>query len=112
MKELDVESIDFEKGGGLVPVVVQDAETREVLMVAYANREALEETVKTGYAHYWSRSRRALWKKGETSGHLQKVKEVLIDCDRDTVLYIVDQVGVACHTGERSCFHTKLTGPE
>ncbi|MCL4435431.1 MAG: phosphoribosyl-AMP cyclohydrolase [Thaumarchaeota archaeon] len=108
MKEIKIDSIDFGKGDGLVPVVVQDAEKQDVLMVAYANREAIELTMKTGYAHYWSRSRQSLWKKGETSGHLQKVREVLIDCDQDTVLYIVDQTGVACHTGERSCFHNKL----
>jgi len=110
LKDVDVESIDFEKGKGLVPVVIQDAETREVLMVAYVNREALEETLKTGYAHYWSRSRRALWRKGETSGNLQKIRSILVDCDSDTLLYIVDQVGVACHTGERSCFHSRLKG--
>ncbi len=108
MKELDIESMDFKKGGGLVPVVVQDSETRDVLMMAYANREALQQTVKTGYAHYWSRSRKTLWKKGETSGHLQKVKEILVDCDQDTLLYIVDQTGVACHTGEKTCFHNRL----
>ncbi len=108
MKELKIDSIDFKKGDGLVPVVVQDAEKQDVLMVAYANREAIELTMKTGYAHYWSRSRQSMWKKGETSGHLQKVREVLIDCDQDTVLYVVDQTGVACHTGERSCFHNKL----
>jgi phosphoribosyl-AMP cyclohydrolase len=100
--------MDFKKGGGLVPVVVQDSETRDVLMMAYANREALQQTVKTGYAHYWSRSRKTLWKKGETSGHLQKVKEILVDCDQDTLLYIVDQTGVACHTGEKTCFHNRL----
>ncbi len=108
MKELDIESMDFKKGGGLVPVVVQDSETRDVLMMAYANREALQQTVKTGYAHYWSRSSKTLWKKGETSGHLQKVKEILVDCDQDTLLYIVVQTGVACHTGEKTCFHNRL----
>jgi phosphoribosyl-AMP cyclohydrolase len=78
-------------------------------MVAYANREAIEQTMKTHYAHYWSRSRKSLWKKGETSGHLQKVREILVDCDKDTVLYVVDQTGVACHTGEWSCFHNRLS---
>lgn len=100
--------IDFEKGNGLVPVVVQDVNTKKVLMVAYANREALEKTLKTGYAHYYSRSRGKLWKKGETSGNVQKVKEVLLDCDGDTLLYLVDQKGVACHTGEYSCFFRKV----
>lgn len=108
MKEIDIESIDFEKSGGLVPVVVQDSKTLEVLMVAYANKEALQQTFRTGYAHYWSRSRQALWKKGETSGHLQKISDILVDCDSDTILYIVEQIGVACHTGERTCFHNKL----
>jgi phosphoribosyl-AMP cyclohydrolase len=104
VKEENLKEIDFEKGGGLVPVVVQDASTKEVLMVAYANREALEKTLKTGFAHYYSRSRRKLWKKGETSGNTQRVKRVLVDCDGDTLLYIVEQKGVACHTGEYSCF--------
>lgn len=108
MKETHIETIAFEKGGGLLPVVVQDFKTRSVLMVAYANREALRQTVKTGYAHYWSRSRNTLWKKGETSGNLQKVREILVDCDHDTLLYIVDQTGVACHTGEKTCFHNRL----
>jgi phosphoribosyl-AMP cyclohydrolase len=99
-----LEAVDFEKGNGLVPVVVQDARTKEVLMVAYANREALEKTLETGYAHYYSRSRKELWKKGETSGNTQRVKKVLVDCDGDTLLYLVEQKGVACHTGEYSCF--------
>jgi len=99
-----LEAVDFEKGKGLVPVVVQDAKTKEVLMVAYANREALEKTLETGYAHYYSRSRKELWKKGETSGNTQRVKKVLVDCDGDTLLYLVEQKGVACHTGEYSCF--------
>lgn len=100
--------VDFQKGNGLVPVVVQDFSTKAVLMVAYANREALEKTLETGYAHYYSRSRGKLWKKGETSGNVQKVKEVLVDCDGDTLLYLVEQKGVACHTGEYSCFFRKL----
>ncbi len=108
MKEMDVESLDFEKGGGLLPIVVQDFETRDVLMVAYGNRESVQQTLKTGYAHYWSRSRRTLWKKGETSGHIQKVMEIRVDCDQDTLLYLVEQTGVACHTGEKTCFHNRL----
>jgi len=103
-----LEQIDFDKGNGLVPVVVQDANTKAVLMVAYVNQEALEKTLKTGYAHYYSRSRGKLWKKGETSGNVQKVKEVFLDCDGDTLLYVVDQRGVACHTGEYTCFFRKL----
>ncbi|MCS7121554.1 MAG: phosphoribosyl-AMP cyclohydrolase [Archaeoglobaceae archaeon] len=93
---------------GLVPVVTQDAKTKEVLMLAYANREAIEKTIKTGYAHYWSRSRRKLWMKGESSGNVQRVVEVKIDCDGDALLYLVDQVGNACHTGNRTCFFRRL----
>jgi phosphoribosyl-AMP cyclohydrolase len=88
---------------GLVPVVAQE-EDGTVLMLAWANREALDATLATGYAHYWSRSRRELWKKGATSGHLQEVTGVRIDCDADAVLYLVRQTGPACHTGSRSCF--------
>jgi phosphoribosyl-AMP cyclohydrolase / phosphoribosyl-ATP pyrophosphohydrolase len=93
---------------GLVPVVTQDAESGAVLMVAYATREALERSQETGQAHYWSRSRGAMWRKGETSGHVQEVKEIRVDCDGDTVLYRVRQTGPACHTGERSCFHRRV----
>ncbi len=99
-----VNGIDFEKGDGLVPVVVQDEKTKDVLMLAYANREALRLSFSTGIAHYWSRSRSSLWKKGETSGNVQKIKNIDTDCDRDTLLYVVDQVGVACHRGTWSCF--------
>ena len=99
-----LEEIDFDKGQGLVPVVVQDEKSGNVLMVAYANREAIERTISTGYAHYYSRSRQKIWKKGETSGNVQKVKRILLDCDSDTLLYVVEQKGVACHTGEYSCF--------
>jgi phosphoribosyl-ATP pyrophosphohydrolase/phosphoribosyl-AMP cyclohydrolase len=100
--------IDFEKNGGLVPVIVQDVDTNEVLMLAYMNKEALELTQKTGYAHYFSRSRNKLWKKGESSGNTQEVKEILIDCDNDTILLKVKQNGPACHTGRKSCFFTNL----
>lgn len=93
---------------GLVPVVVQDARTLEVLMLAYANREAIEKTIETGYAHYFSRSRNELWKKGETSGNYQKVLKIMYDCDADALLYVVEQEGVACHTGERTCFYRTL----
>jgi phosphoribosyl-AMP cyclohydrolase len=109
MSSVRVDEVAFAKGGGLVPVVVQDSETREVLMVAFANREAVETTLATGYAHYFSRSRNQLWKKGETSGHVQRIKEVLVDCDNDTLLYVVEQTGVACHLGTRSCFTNSLT---
>jgi phosphoribosyl-AMP cyclohydrolase / phosphoribosyl-ATP pyrophosphohydrolase len=89
---------------GLVPVVVQDAASGDVLMVAHANREALERTAQTGLAHFWSRSRGALWRKGETSGNEMRVREVRADCDRDAVLMVVDPAGPACHTGTRTCF--------
>ena len=100
--------LDFKKGNGLIPVIVQDAESKEVLMLAYANEEALQKTLSTGYAHYWSRSRQKLWMKGETSGNTQKIQKVMTDCDYDTLLYVVDQKGPACHTGEYTCFHNKL----
>ncbi|MDR2198178.1 MAG: phosphoribosyl-AMP cyclohydrolase [Deltaproteobacteria bacterium] len=97
---------DFSKGGGLIPAVAQDAETGEILMLAYMNRESYLKTLETGEAHYYSRSRRELWRKGATSGHLQKVREVFLDCDRDSVLLKIEQIGgAACHTGKRSCFH-------
>ena len=96
---------------GLVPVIAQDWETKEVLMLAYADQEAVELTRSTGYAHYYSRSRNKIWKKGEESGNLQEVHEILVDCDEDTLLYLVNQVGgAACHTGHRSCFFRNLYG--
>ncbi|MGD1153133.1 MAG: phosphoribosyl-AMP cyclohydrolase [Syntrophales bacterium] len=101
--------IDFEKGNGLVPVIVQDADTGEVLMLAYMNRDAWLKTRQTGKATYWSRSRNELWVKGETSGHIQIVEEILVDCDSDTVLLKVRQAGgAACHTGYRSCFYRRV----
>ena len=103
-----LEKLDFKKGNGLIPVVVQDAKTKEVLMQAYANKEAVELTLKTKKATYWSRSRNEIWVKGETSGHTQKVTSVSTDCDCDSLLYIVEQTGPACHTGEYSCFYNKL----
>ena len=93
---------------GLVPAITQDYENNEVLMMAYMNEEAFCLTCETGYMHYYSRSRDTLWKKGETSGHVQKVIEAYIDCDRDTLLYKIDQTGAACHTGNRTCFYTEL----
>jgi phosphoribosyl-ATP pyrophosphohydrolase/phosphoribosyl-AMP cyclohydrolase len=95
---------------GLIPAVAQETETGEVLMVAWMDREALAKTLTTGLAHYWSRERRALWRKGETSGHTQHVDGVFADCDRDTLLVQVHQDGVACHTGARTCFFTRLAG--
>jgi phosphoribosyl-ATP pyrophosphohydrolase/phosphoribosyl-AMP cyclohydrolase len=93
---------------GLVPVVTQESRSGDVLMVAYANRDALERTLATGLAHYFSRSRGVLWQKGETSSHIQRVREVRLDCDGDTVLYRVEQTGPACHTGARTCFSTVI----
>lgn len=97
--------------GGLIPAVVQETETGELLTVAWMNREALEATRRTGLSHFWSRSRRTLWRKGETSGHTQHVDGIYADCDRDTLLVQVHQDGVACHTGARSCFFTRLADP-
>lgn len=98
---------------GLIPAIIQDAENREVLMMAYMNAEAFARTIETGYTHFWSRSRNTLWKKGESSGHVQEVRQILYDCDRDTVLVKVVQRGPgACHTGHRSCFYTDISGSE
>src|ERR671917_2772681 len=102
-----LENVRFDESG-LVPVVAQDASTGEVLTLAYANREALEETLATGEAHFYSRSRQELWRKGATSGNTQKVVEVRLDCDGDAVLYKVAPRGPACHTGEESCFFTPM----
>ena len=101
--------IDFKKGDGLIPVIIQDASTNEVLMMAYMNQGAWEETLKTKKATFWSRSRKKFWIKGETSGHFQEVREIFLDCDGDTLLLKVDQKGgAACHTGFRSCFHQRF----
>jgi phosphoribosyl-AMP cyclohydrolase len=98
--------IDFKKGDGLVPVVIQDASSNEVLMVGYMNHASWEKTLETGRACFWSRSRKKLWLKGETSGHFQEVREAYLDCDADTLVLKVNQIGgAACHTGFRSCFH-------
>jgi phosphoribosyl-AMP cyclohydrolase len=101
--------LDFKKMNGLIPAIAQDYDTGEVLMMAYMNKESWELTVKTGIANYWSRSRNELWKKGESSGNIQEVKEIRIDCDDDTILLKVKQIGdAACHTGYRSCFFRVL----
>ena len=104
-----VDRIEFDRDG-LVPVVAQDAATGDVLTLAYANREAVEKTLASGEAHYYSRSRTELWRKGETSGNTQRVVEVRLDCDADALLYKVEPRGPACHTGEESCFFTALAG--
>lgn len=100
--------LDFAKGNGLIPVITQDAKTKTVLMQAFANKEAVELTLKTKKATYWSRSRNEIWIKGETSGNTQKVISVSTDCDYDSLLYVVEQTGPACHTGEYSCFYNIL----
>ena len=101
--------IDWDKVGGLVPVVVQESATNEVLMLAFMNEEALNLSTQSGFAHYFSRTKNRIWKKGEESGNVQKIDEILLDCDNDTLLIKVEQIGgVACHTGEKSCFFRKL----
>ncbi|MFQ6081522.1 MAG: phosphoribosyl-AMP cyclohydrolase [Candidatus Bathyarchaeia archaeon] len=110
MKVLNVKDLDFSKGKGLIPVVAQDFESKSVLMLAYVNEEALKKTLESGYAHYWSRSRGKLWMKGETSGNVQRVKEIVVDCDCDALLFLVKQEGNVCHTGRETCFHNKLRG--
>ena len=109
MTATGLDGVRFDEGG-LVPVVAQDAATGEVLTLAYANREAVERTLSTGEAHYFSRSRSELWRKGATSGNTQSVAEVRVDCDGDALLYRVEPRGPACHTGERTCFFTNLGG--
>ena len=105
--------IDFKKGEGLIPVIIQDASTHEVLMLGYMNREAWEETLKQKKASFWSRSRQKLWVKGETSGHFQEIQETFLDCDGDTLLLRVKQIGgAACHKGFRSCFHHRYEDGE
>jgi len=104
-----VDEITYD-GQGLVPVIVQDYRNNEVLMVAYMNKDSLRTTLETGITHFWSRSRRKYWKKGETSGHTQEVKEVLVDCDQDAIVMKVDQKVAACHKGYRSCFYRKVEG--
>ena len=108
MDETDVE-LAFEEAD-LLPTVAQDAATDEVLMLAYASREAVERSRESGLAHYYSRSREELWQKGESSGHVQAIREIRVDCDGDALLYLVDQEGGACHTGFRSCFYRTIEG--
>lgn len=97
-------NIDFDKGNGLVPAIIQEDSTGEVLMLGYMNKESFDKTLETGLTWFYSRTRQKLWNKGETSGHIQKVKKISLDCDNDTLLITVDQVGPACHTGAKSCF--------
>lgn len=108
----DVESFknlpDFSKSNGMISAIAQDFHTKEVLMFAFMNEEAWQKTLETGYAHYYSRSRDTLWKKGESSGHLQKIQAIRIDCDNDCVLLLIEQEGAACHTNHISCFYREL----
>ena len=101
--------LDFSKGGGLLPAIAQDHKSGKILMLAYINKASWEKTLETGDAHYWSRSRQELWHKGGTSGHVQKIKEIYADCDNDTVVFRVEQIGgAACHIGYETCFHKKV----
>ena len=106
--EKSIEDVNFEKGNGLVPVIVQDANTKDVLTLAYANKESLELAKKTKQSWFWSRSRNKLWMKGEESGNTQKIKEILVDCDFDAIIYLVEPSGPACHLGEKVCFHNTM----
>lgn len=107
--EIILNQLDFSKiEGNLIPVIAQDYKTNQVLMLAYASKEAIQKSLETGYAHYYSRSRKKLWKKGETSGHFQEIKELIIDCDNDSILIKIRQIGAACHKGYYSCFHKQL----
>lgn len=109
LDELDsIDKVNFKKGNGLVPTIVQHYISKEVLMLAYMSNESLVKTLESGTTWFYSRSRNELWNKGSTSGNTQKVKKILIDCDEDTLLVLVDTDGVACHTGERSCFYRNL----
>lgn len=106
--EKTINDVDFDKSGGLVPVIVQDAATKDVLTLAYANREALALAQESGNSWFWSRSRNKLWMKGEESGNTQKIKEIRVDCDLDAIIYLVEPSGPACHLGNRVCFHNSL----
>lgn len=104
--------IDWEKMNNLIPTITQDSQTNEVLMLGYMNKESLELSIKTGFAHYFSRSKQRIWKKGESSNHTQEINDIFLDCDNDTILLKVKQNGVACHTGRKTCFFTKLESNE
>ncbi len=108
-----IKLLDFSKiEGGLIPVITQDSETNEILILAFANKEAVRKTMETGYVHFFSRSRNKIWKKGESSGHLEEVLDIITDCDKDSLLIIVKQIGAACHKGYYSCFFNKLEDGE
>ena len=103
-----IDELDWEKMNNLIPVVTQEANTKEVLTLAFVNREALEKTLETGWAHYYRRSHGKVMKKGVTSGNVQRIVEILTDCDNDALVYLVEQTGPACHLGERTCFHKEI----
>lgn len=105
---MNIEKLDFKKGNGLIPAIVQDYKNNEVLMLSYVNKESMKKTIETGQTWFFSRSRKMLWHKGETSGNIQIIKEIKVDCDNDTVLFLVKQKGPACHTGEKSCFYRSI----
>jgi len=104
----DLDQIDWSKGDGLIPAIVQDADTGEVLMMAYMNRQSLEDSIRTRRTHFWSRSRQKYWMKGESSGHVQEITAIYLDCDADTILIKARQHGAACHEGYKNCFFRKL----
>jgi phosphoribosyl-AMP cyclohydrolase len=108
MKKIGVEELDWEKMDGLLPVIVQEAATRDVLTLAYISKEALKKSIETGWAHYFRRTHGMVMMKGATSGNVQKIRGILTDCDNDAVIYLVDQEGPACHLGEKTCFHKKI----
>jgi phosphoribosyl-AMP cyclohydrolase len=111
LKAVTQDELDWEKMGGLIPVIAQEAGTKAVLTLAYTDREALERTLETGYAHYFRRSHGKVMMKGVTSGNIQEITEILVDCDNDSLVFLVNQTGPACHLGEGSCFHRKLIVP-
>ena len=111
MNAIRPDELEWEKMGDLIPVVTQEADTMEVLTLAYTDKEALEKTLKTGYAHYFRRSHGKVMKKGVTSGNVQKMVDILVDCDNDSLVFLVNQTGPACHLGESTCFHRKLLPP-
>ena len=106
--KLAIDELDWEKMNNFIPVVTQEANTREVLTLAFVNREALEKTLETGWAYYYCRSHGRVMKKGVTSGNVQRIVEILTDCDNDALVYLVEQTGPACHLGERTCFHKEI----
>ncbi|MEM2273111.1 MAG: phosphoribosyl-AMP cyclohydrolase [Candidatus Bathyarchaeia archaeon] len=112
LKNISIDELDFEKGGGILPVVVQDESAGRVLTLAYVNKEAIQKTIETGYAHYYRRSHGRVMMKGETSGNVQEVVDILVDCDSDAILYVVRPRGPACHLGEETCFHNRLSEAE